>query len=245
MGWIRVIVRLIVMVCALVACVPLYYLWAPFTEHNPWPRRFLSVVCTLAGVRIDVTGSRAGKGTFLLSNHVSWIDIPAIASVTGTAFVANDGLESVPFIRWLCAMNDTVFIARHDRRSIAAQVAQVREAIRETGALTVFPEGTTSDGTGLLPFKSSLLSALDPPPPGVEIQPVYLSYGSETATIAWIGEEPGLHNFLRILARRKNVQLEMHFLQPLAGPSLLHRKEMAATAHVSISTAMQLKSTSV
>ncbi len=239
MGWLRVAIRLSIMVCALAACVPLYYLWVPFTEHNPWPRRFLAAVCYISGVRIDITGSRAGAGTFLLSNHISWIDIPAIASVTGTAFVANDGLGTVPFLRWLCAMNDTVFIARHDRRSIAAQVAQVREAIRETGALTVFPEGTTSDGTGLLPFKSSLLSALDPPPAGVEIQPVYLDYGSETAEIAWVGEEPGLHNFLRIVARRQKVRLEMHFLQPLEGPSLLHRKEMAAAAHLSIAAAMR------
>ena len=75
----------------------------------------------------------------------------------------------------------------------------------ERGALTLFPEGTTSDGTGLLPFKSSLLSALDPLPPGAVVQPVLLAY-EDAARIAWVGEEHGLDNFKRILARLRPVR---------------------------------------
>lgn len=230
-GWLRIVARMAAMLGLLAACVPLYYLWKlARRRHNPWPRAFLGGIARIAGVRITVDGRRAPGGLFLLANHVSWIDIPAISAATGAAFIAHDGLATMPLLRWLCEMNDTVFVARHDRRSVAGQVAAVREALRDTGALAIFPEGTTSDGTGLLPFKSSLLSALEPVPEGITVQPLLLDFGAEAADIAWVGEEHGLHNFLRILARREAVRLTLRFLPPLTGEAAANRKAMAATA---------------
>ena len=229
-GWARIVTRILAMVSLLVACVPLYYVCRLLRLKNPLPRIFLGGIAWIAGVELKVRGEKVHRGAFLLANHVSWIDIPAIAATTGSAFVGHDGLAAMPVLRWLCAMNDTVFIARHDPGSIAEQVAMVREAINDTGALTIFPEGTTSDGTGLLPFKSSLLSALDPVPPGIAIQPVLLDYGPEAADIAWVGDEPGLDNFKRIMARGRGLVLTVHFLPVLEGQALAGRKAMAAAA---------------
>jgi hypothetical protein len=103
-------------------------------------------------------------------------------------------------------------------------------ANRDTGSLTIFPEGTTGDGTTLLPFKSSLLSALDPLPEGIVVRPVLLDYGAEAADIAWVGEEPGLENFQRILARGRPVTLTVHLLPPLTGEALANRKTITAAA---------------
>ncbi len=229
-GWARIFTRTLAMVSLLIACVPLYYVCRALRLKNPLPRIFLGGISWIAGVELKVRGEKVHRGAFLLANHVSWIDIPAIAATTGSAFVGHDGLASMPLLRWLCAMNDTVFIARHDPGSIAGQVAAVREAINDTGALTIFPEGTTSDGTGLLPFKSSLLSALDPVPPGIAIQPVLLDYGPEAADIAWVGDEPGLDNFKRIMARGRGLVVTVHFLPVLEGAALAGRKTMAAAA---------------
>lgn len=223
----------------LVACIPFYYAWRLAGPHNPWPRRFLGGIARIAGVTIRTSGQRPSGGEFLLANHVSWIDIPAIAATSGAAFIAHDGLASIPLIRWLCAMNRTVFVARHDRSSVHRQVEQVRAAVLDAGALAIFPEGTTSDGTGVLPFKSSLLSALNPVPAGVSVQPVLLDYGREAALIAWVGEEHGVDNFLRILARRRKVELTVRFLEPLTGPALADRKAMAASAREAILAAMK------
>lgn len=220
-------------------CIALYHVWLVARPRNPWPRIFLGGIASIAGVKVTLTGTPVRRGAFLLANHVSWIDVPAIAGACGSAFVAHDGLAEVPVLHWLCRLNDTVFVARHDRASVAEQVIQVREAIRDTGALTIFPEGTTSDGTGLLPFKSSLLSALDPLPPGIVVQPLWLDYGAEAPDIAWIGEEPGRDNFLRILARRKAIRLTVHFLAPLTGEALSNRKTIAAAAREAILAAMQ------
>lgn len=229
-GWTRVTLRLSAMLVLLLACVPLYYLARQVTPHNPVPRRFLAGIGVITGLRLRTRGEKVHRGAFLLANHVSWLDIPAIAATTGSAFVGHDGLASMPLLKWLCKMNDTVFVARHDRKSVAAQVAAVRTAIRDTGALTVFPEGTTSDGTGLLPFKSSLLSALEPLPDGIAVQPVLLHFGTEAAEIAWVGEEHGLDNFLRLLARRRPIELTVHFLPVLTGPELASRKTIAQAA---------------
>jgi len=233
-GKLRLAVRVTAMIALLLACVPLYYLYRLLRLANPWPRVFLGGIATIAGVEVTVSGERVRRGVFFVSNHVSWIDVPALAGASGSAFVAHDGLAAFPVLKWLCEMNDTVFVARHDRTSVTAQVAAVRTAILECSALTVFPEGTTSDGTGLLPFKSSLLSALDPVPEGVAVQPVLLDYGAEAADIAWVGEEPGLDNFKRILARSRPLRLSLRFLPPLTGEALRDRKTMAAAARAAV-----------
>lgn len=245
LGKLRIAVKLAAMASWLLVCIPFHYVWRLGLRlpggPRPWPRLFLGGVCWIAGVELTVEGRRERSGAFLLANHVSWIDIVALSSASGTAFVAHDGLAGIPLLRWLCSLNDTVFIARHDRASVRRQVEQVRGAIEEGGALTIFPEGTTSDGTGLLPFKSSLLSAFDPPPPGIAVQPVLLDYGPEARQVAWVGEEPGLDNFLRILASERAVRLTIRFLPPLEGQALANRKTIAASAQAALLAAMRWK----
>lgn len=233
-GWPLITIRILAMALLLLVCAPLYYLVALFTRRNPVPRLFLRGLTVIAGVRVSTRGTHPAPRSFYLANHVSWIDIPALAGVTGCAFVAHDGLAAIGPLRWLCSLNDTVFIARHVRSSVAGQVEQVRTALVETGALAIFPEGTTSDGTGLLPFKSALLSAIDADMEHVPVQPVWLDYGPQTADVAWVGQEPGLTNALRILARWRPVRLTIHFLPALQEHQCSDRKVIARSAREAI-----------
>lgn len=235
-GWPLIALRLAAMLALLVVSVALYYVFAPFTARNPVPRCFLRGIGAIAGLRIQVRGARPARRTFFLANHVSWLDILAIAGRTGSAFVAHDGLAQIGPLRWLCELNDTVFVARHERRSVSAQIEQVRAALSDTGALTIFPEGTTSDGTGTLAFKSSLLSAIEGDS-DIPVQPVWLDYGPETRAVAWVGEEPGLDNALAILARWRPVDLTVYFLPPLSAEDRADRKRMAAAARTAIEAA--------
>lgn len=237
-GRLRIITRLIAMAGLLVVALVGFHVWKWAGARNPWPRWFLGGIAKIAGVRIRTTGSAVQGRLLILANHISWIDIPALAAATGTAFVAHDGLAGIPLLKWLCDMNDTVFVARHDRASIAAQVETLRMALSEKHAITVFPEGTTSDGTALRPFKSALLAALDPLAQGITVQPVWLDYGPQSPVIAWVGDEPGVTSFLRILARAQPVELTLHFLAPLTAPTLVNRKTMASAAREAIALAM-------
>lgn len=236
LAWPLIGLRIASMLALLIVCLPFYYLWRLLGLPRFWPRVFLAGVGVIAGLRITVRG-KASRLPLLIANHVSWLDIPALARATGTAFVGHSGLAQMTLLRHLCAMNDTVFIARHDRASVAEQIEQVRTAISDTGALTIFPEGTTSDGVALLPFKSSLLSAAETLPPGVAVQPVLLQY-QEAPDVAWVGDEHGLANFLRILARVRPVRLTLHFLPALKGPALADRKAIAGAAQAAIAAAM-------
>lgn len=238
-AWLLVILRLAAMILALLFHLPMYYVAAPFTARNPVPRHFLGLIAMIAGVQVRSRGDAPAQDTFFLANHVSWIDILAIAGTTGSAFVAHDGLAQIGPLRWLCELNDTVFVARDDRKTVGHQVEQVRTALVDTGALTIFPEGTTSDGTALLPFKSSLMSALESEADHIAVQPLWLDYGPEVAEIAWIDAEAGLTNALRLLSRARRIRLTIHHLPPLSAEDRADRKRMAAAARRAIERAMQ------
>ncbi|EIZ78635.1 1-acyl-sn-glycerol-3-phosphate acyltransferase [Novosphingobium sp. Rr 2-17] len=235
-AWPLIALRLTLMLLALVVLTPAYYVLAPFFPRNPVPRRFLGLIGWIAGARVHVRGERTARNVFYLANHVSWIDILALAGKTGCAFVAHDGLAQIGPLRWLCQLNDTVFIARHSRASVARQIEQVRTALVDTGALAIFPEGTCGDGSALLPFKSSLLSALEGETAHIPVQPVWIDYGPQVHKIAWT-DEPGLSNALRMLARLRPIDLTLHFLPPLNAEARADRKRMAHAARAAIEAA--------
>ena len=224
----RLVPRLFAMLIWLIACVPAYYLRRLLPGENPVPPAFLGGIARIARVRIDTDGPVPDGRAILLANHLSWLDILVLASRTGTAFVAHDGLAQSGFIRWLCEMNNTLFIERSRRSTIARQVEQLKDALSKSRVLTLFPEGTTSDGKTLLPLKSALLAAIDPPPDGVDIQPVFLDYSDEAADIAWGPGEPGTDNFLRVVARAEPLDVTIRFFPPLSGTDRSGRKAIAA-----------------
>jgi 1-acyl-sn-glycerol-3-phosphate acyltransferase len=228
-GRIRIAARMAAVLVLLAGSLALYYLWRPLPRPNPWPRRFLGGMAWLAGARVRTRGALPPRGAIILANHVSWLDILILAGATGTAFVAHAGLAENRVLKWLCDMNDTVFVSRGQRSSVAGQVGQVRDALADEGLLTIFPEGTTGDGRTLLPFKSSLLSALEPAPRGVVVQPVWIDYRDVAAAIAW-GDEAGLANFYRILARSGTFAVNVHFAAPFAPADAGGRKAIAAEA---------------
>jgi len=205
---------------------------------KPWvvPPTFLCGIGWIAGLRFTVEG-KPRKHALLLANHLSWLDIMALASASRTAFVAHSGLTVSPALKWLCEQNGTLFITRHRRHTVTQQVDQVRAALGDR-RLTIFPEGTTGDGRELLPFKSALLSAVGQLPAGIPVQPVTLVY-DDAADIAWVGGEPGLRNACKILGRTRPVHLTLRFLAPLAGVALADRKAMAAAARQAIAAALE------
>lgn len=235
-GYLLIGLRLLGMLVLMLICVPLHYVWKVLGLDRMWPRVFLAGVGMCAGLQMRRHGKRV-PGALLLSNHVSWLDILGLSHAANSAYVAQDGLAQFGFLKWMCSMNETVFIARDRRADVARQAQDIRAAMNHGGTLTLFPEGTTSDGTALLPFKSSLLGALEPLPDGAVVQPVLLSY-PEARDICWIGDEPGLDNFKRILARTRPIRLDVHFLSPLAGEELTNRKTMTAAARARIAQAM-------
>ncbi len=222
--------RIAALIGALILCVPLHLLWRLFRLTSPWPPIFLGLAARAVGTRVTVRGTPLAKNVFFVANHISWIDILALGGATGTAFVAKDDIGAWPVVGWLAGLNNTLFIARDRRNSVGEQVADMRAALAAAQPLTLFPEGTTGDGAALLPFKPALFAVLMPPPPGMQVQPVYLDYGQAATDIAWVGDEAAGDNIARILARRGPLDLTLHFLPPFDPAAIGDRKAISAEA---------------
>ena len=215
---------------ALAGALVIHALWRLFRLPSPWPRLFLGLIGRIVGARVRTIGMPLRRDVVFVSNHLSWIDILLIAGRTGSAFVAKAELRTVPLVGWLCTLNHTIFVSREDRLGIAAQIDQLRDALAQAWPVTLFPEGTTGDGVTLLPFKASLLAVLDPPPPGVMVQPIRIDYGTATRELAWVGDEPGQDHAIRVLRRRGTFTPTLHFCDPFDPAGFDGRKAIAAEA---------------
>jgi 1-acyl-sn-glycerol-3-phosphate acyltransferase len=227
--------RLAGLVLLFALCVP-PHLVARVFGRSPWPRRFLIWVAWGSGADVRIEGSPASRGTLLLANHVSWLDIPIMAGATNCAFVSKAEVQDHWFLKWIADQNDTIYIDRTDRRSIHGQVASLADGLKRDKPLALFPEGTVGDGGRLLPFKPSLLSAVAPPPEGVAIRPVAIDYGAVGPIIGWGTGEPGLANFFRVLGRKGRFPVVVRLLHSI--PPEPDRKRLALAAHDAIAEAL-------
>ena len=233
-GRFRFLLRLLGIVGLLLVFVPLHYLYRAFAYGSPFPMYFLRYTAKVVGAKVRIEGMPLRRDVLFVSNHVSWIDILALAGASGTAFVAKQELGDTPVIGWLCRMNRTVFVKRENRLDVAQQINTLKEALADNWSVTVFPEGTVTDGHSLLPFKSSMLSVLEPPPPGVLVQPCVVDYGPNAEEIGWVGEESGTNNAKRIMARAGTFDLTLHYLEPFSPEEYRGRKAIAAKARQDI-----------
>jgi lyso-ornithine lipid O-acyltransferase len=238
-GWLRISGRGAAMILMLLPMLVAHGLWRLFRQSSPWPRLFLGSVAWIAGARVTRHGTAVRRDVVYISNHISWIDIMAVAGATGSAFVSKAEIKTAPIVGWLADMNRTVYVSREDRSGVAEQINRLRDALGECWSITIFPEGTTNDGRTLLPFKSSLLKILEPAPGGVVVQPLMLDYAMVGPDISWLGAETGANNALRVLARRGSFPLNIHFLDPFWPHEFEGRKAIAAESQRRITAALE------
>lgn len=230
----RAYARAAAILLTLAVCVPLHGLWRLFAMRSPWPRRFLRCAGRACGADVAITGTPCRQDVLFIANHVSWLDILVLAGRTGTAYVAMDEMIGWPLLGWMATLNNSVFVARDAPLDVPAQAASLKRALATHQPLTLFPEGTTGNGATLLPFRSSLVAAVAPPPPGAAIQPVAIDYGADAASIAWTEAEAIGSNAWRVLSRPGRLRVTLHFLPPLRMEDAVNRKVIAAQSREAI-----------
>lgn len=235
LGTLRLTLRGLGFLGVFLSLVPVHLLCTLAGHKQAIPPLFLGLIGRMAGLRVTKRGHGL-PGALLIANHASWLDIMALGGAARAVFVAHSGLAGHGGLKWLCDQNDTVFITREKRGSVAGQVQQVRDALSDR-PLTIFPEGTTDNGIDLLPFRSSLLAAVEPLAGEVPIQPVALIY-RHAAEISWFGTETGMANALRLLRRPGRIDVTICFLPPLSGADLKDRKTMTAAAERAVAEAL-------
>ena len=238
MGSLRLALRTLWIVGLFLLCVPVHYAWKLVGARSPWPRLFLRWVGRAAGIRVRVAGAPLAGHVLFLANHLIWLDILLLAGASGSAFVSKDEVADYPVIGWLARLNNTVFVARGERKQVRRQADQLRAALAAGQPVALFPEGTTDGGPDILPFRASLLASLFPPLPGVMVQPVALDYGAAAHDLAWIGDEPALANVRRVLSRPGTILVTLHFLAPVDPVAAGDRKVLAERSRAEIVEAL-------
>lgn len=136
-----------------------------------WSRRMLSIM----GIALDVQGQAPRPGPLLqVANHISWLDILVMNAAHPSRFVSKADAQHWPLLGSLITGAGTLYIERENRRDALRVVHHMAERLRAGDVVSVFPEGTTGDGSALLPFHANLLqSAISAAAP---VQPVALRY---------------------------------------------------------------------
>lgn len=199
-----------------------------------WSRQLLGML----GVRLQAGAAAIPAPALLVANHISWLDIFVINAVAPAAFVCKAEVRGWPGIGWLCERTETVFMPRGSR-SAAKQAGEIVAArLRAGWRVAVFPEGTTTDGGRLLPFRPALLQgAIDA---GCAVQPLALRYldgeGRITTAPAYCGDTSLLASVCSIAAApRLSARLD---ILPPVGSLAVERRALAASAEASIRRAL-------
>jgi 1-acyl-sn-glycerol-3-phosphate acyltransferase len=169
-----------------------------------------------AGIRLEVVGQPVSQGPALLvANHISWLDIPVMHAARFCRFISKDDVRSWPLIGRLASAADTLYISRTSRRDAQRMVQTMADSLQQGDVLAVFPEGTTSDGLGLLPFHSNLLQAAVQA--DVAVQPVALRFvaadGSTSTAPSYVGDTALLTSIWRTLCADQLVA-RLHYGPP-------------------------------
>ena len=198
-----------------------------------WSRQCMKV----CGVKLSVHGAERffnQGGQFMVANHISWLDIFAVNSIHAVRFVAKEEVRAWPAIGWLAACAETVFIKRGNRRS-SQQVREILlQILAENDYAVVFPEGTSTDGTELKPFKSNLFeTAVES---GQTVWPLAVYYpnpdGSPNTAMAYCGDLSLWQSFCQILPQRRS-EVAVYFLEPIA-PQGKTRQQLCEAAQTAI-----------
>ena len=199
----------------------------------------LELLARLA-IKLIVKGMPAQAGPVLLaSNHISWLDIMVLHAARHCRFVSKSELQHWPLVGTLATGAGTLFIERESRRDAMRVVHHMAQCLRQGEVLAVFPEGTTGDGTQLLPFHANLLQAAisaDAP-----VQPVALHFADEaTGAVSfapcYLGDDTLVRSIWRTLSA-KGVVAVLHF----GTPQLADGRDRRAWAADLRSTVAQLR----
>jgi 1-acyl-sn-glycerol-3-phosphate acyltransferase len=158
--------------------VPLYLIASPLGKY--WRPAIVNLFfrgcCALTGLMVRPHGRvTSAKPVLYVANHVSYLDVPALGTLLDATFVAKSEVAAWPLFGWLARLGRTIFIRRSPRRADAERDL-LAARLKAGDNVILFPEGTTSDGTALLPFKSTLFSAVGDSGATPWVQPVSIAY---------------------------------------------------------------------
>jgi 1-acyl-sn-glycerol-3-phosphate acyltransferase len=205
--------------------------------HRPWTPWITQLVCrgafAILGMRHETQGERMTQPGAVVANHASWLDIFSLNARKRIYFVSKSEVAGWPGIGLLAKITGTVFIAR-DPKQAKVQQSVFEERLLAGHKLLFFPEGTSTDGLRVLPFKSTLFQAFFTPDLRHElyIQPVTVIYTApqdeDARFYGWWGDMDFGSHLVRTLAVRRHGSVKVVYHQPVKVDNFANRKALAA-----------------
>jgi 1-acyl-sn-glycerol-3-phosphate acyltransferase len=208
-----------------------------------FPQFFWARFAAALGLEVRVVGQLAsqvtGRPVIFVSNHSSWVDVPVVGGVLPAAFVAKGDIEGWPVVRTIARLGRTVFVSRQ-RGSTARERDAMLEVLARGDNLILFPEGTSSDGSRVLPFRSSFFAVAEgrgiaDPSRRPLIQPVSVVYDrlnglpagrSSRPVFAWYGDMDLASHFWR-MTQHLDMRVTVLLHAPLEPTAFPDRKSLA------------------
>ncbi len=193
----------------------------------------------LMGMGFSTEGALMREQGAVVANHSSWLDIFALNARKRIYFVSKAEVAGWPGIGWLARATGTVFIER-DRAQARQQAQLFRERLEAGHKLLFFPEGTSTDGQRVLPFKTTLFAAFfaDPLRDHSRIQPVSVIYhappGQDPRFYGWWGDMGFGEHLIQTLATRRQGRVELIYHAPLRVADYPNRKALAAACETAV-----------
>lgn len=224
------------------------YLYVPLARRSA--RYFFATLCWLLNIQYDIGGTpNRGGGTVFISNHASYIDVLLLGAVLEANFVAKKEVGGWPLFGILSRFGRTIFVNRERRSDAGNQSVEISARLAGGDSIIIFPEGTSSDGNRVLPFKSSLLSVseieFDEPVNGhgrPQVQPITIAYVGMGGLplgrrmrhlVSWFGDmDLAPHLWALLQAGGPDIQITFH--EPVSVEQLGSRKKLARHCEVLI-----------
>ena len=248
LGWVRVLLRgaalaLLVFGCLLLLLAVRLIERPLFGLHRPVTPFITQFVCRnafrLLGMRFRTHGTLMPHQGAVVANHSSWLDIFALNARKRIYFVSKAEVARWPGIGWLARATGTVFIERNPARA-REQTQLFEDRLRAGHKLLFFPEGTSTDGQVVLPFKTTLFAAFfnDRLKPDSHIQPVAVIYRAPPDEpkrfYGWWGDMSFGEHLLKTLAVSHPGRVDVYYLPPLRVADFDNRKALAAACETAI-----------
>ena len=219
-----------------------------FGRKRPITSLLTQAVCKISlrimGIKYQIVGRPMTKNGAVVANHSSWLDIFTLNAAQCVYFVSKSEVAAWPGIGWLARAAGTVFIKR-DRLQAKLQSNVLSSRFQMGHKLLFFPEGTSTDGQQVLPFKSTLFAALFEQSLKniIHVQPVSVVYkapkGCDERFYGWWGDMAFDAHFLLTLSTWRQGRVEVVFSPPVAIAEFSSRKELSKYLQSQVSSAHQ------
>jgi 1-acyl-sn-glycerol-3-phosphate acyltransferase len=199
------------------------------------PQVFHRTMSRLLGLNVLVRSSPSSlRPLFLASNHTSWLDIIVITSFLPVVFVAKQEVSNWPFFGWLAQLQRSIFVNREKKQEVHKPIGLIADALLSGEVVTLFPEGTSTDGTDVSPFRSALVGAVHETLrratdlPAVTIQPLAITYIGASGKLAVWAREDEIAFFPHLLqvAALRQIDVLLTWGEPITADTKSDRKEL-------------------